>query len=280
MMARTLPLLPILLVSLLFAGGCSDDNSDAPVVDAAHPSGWLFIHGEEARDELTGCRTCHGAELRGAAEAVSCFLCHFDEGAPGFAADFDTLGVHPASWDNVIVDHQSFYENFSWTTCATAACHGANLQSGTFGPSCFVAGCHSQGPPAPPSHDAAPFFAPENHGAVARDNLFACRNCHGRPPFSFDGGYVADPQITNNPIGNCSLAFCHPTAMAHPADWLQVAGGPVGIDDRAPGYFAHHREIAPTAVDNGCSLCHQIAPGEPNELPAAPSCLLCHPGGF
>ncbi len=277
MLSRTL-LLSILLLAALLAAGCSDDNRDAPAVDEAHPPQWIFEHGEEAREDLTRCQSCHAADFRGNGEAVSCFDCHL-QGPPQFA----TFGIHPFHWDNVIEDHQEFPLEFSWTTCANSACHGEKLQGGLLGPSCFLAACHAEGPPAPASHDVPAgesFFEPENHGPLAQNDLFYCRNCHGRPPYFFDGGYVADPQIGNSAIGNCSLAFCHPTAMAHPADWLQFSGGPVSAEDRAIIYFATHTDLARSAIDRGCQLCHQTKVADSNPLAAAPSCLLCHPGGF
>lgn len=271
-----IPIFCCLLLALLLAGGCADSNSSAPDLDEAHPPGWVLAHAEAARQRLPDCGSCHGLNFEGAGRAVSCFACHFEllPEAGGFR-------IHPASWDNIIADHGDFPRDWSWTTCANGACHGEVLEGGLTGPTCFQGGCHPQIAMAP--HPSG-FQNPVLHGPVARNEQFFCRNCHGRPPFSFDGGFVADPAILGQTIGNCSLSFCHPQAMAHPADWLQVAGQPVSPTDRAPGYFAHHANIdrtrTPSVIAQSCALCHQVAPGAATPLAASPSCLLCHPSGF
>ncbi len=281
-MTSRVPLLLCLLLTALIAGGCADSNSGAPEVDQAHPTGWVIGHAAEARDNQTRCQFCHGADFRGNKEAVSCFSCHL-EGPPQVAQ----FHIHPISWTSgttVIAAHQNFPRNFSWTQCGNAACHGPTLHGGIAGPSCFLAACHAGGPPAPAFHTNL-FIQPQNHGALAKNEQIFCRNCHGRPPFFFDGGYVADPAIGNHPPGNCSLAFCHPAAMAHPTNWQ-------GTDDTdSDGYLATHRTIIPSAVPGGCVLCHQTSPGGASPLPAAPSCFTgqftnaagnttgCHPGG-
>jgi predicted CxxxxCH...CXXCH cytochrome family protein len=60
----------------LLLGACSDDSSSAPEPGEVHPQGWIVDHADKARDDVEGCKTCHGLDLSGSGEAVSCFSCH------------------------------------------------------------------------------------------------------------------------------------------------------------------------------------------------------------
>ena len=229
--------------------------------------------------------------ISGVGAAVSCLNCHFD-GPP--------FGIHPGAWVNVVVDHQGFPNDFSWTRCANAACHGTNLRgrsvSAATGPSCFSAsftndasltsGCHSAGPPSA-HRTAASFefhFLPATGLPQAKNNMIFCQNCHGRPLNTFDGGYVSDPQVLalldNQGNGNCSAALCHPAATAHPTDWAGLTS------------IALAGNIVTT-----CVVCHNLTidttPGNRTRgpFPGAPSCFspdftnannitsACHAGG-
>ena len=220
-------LVTALFILTLITGGCSDRNPDAPPPGQAHPAGWVSSHAAEARTQLTGCQVCHGNDFTGSGAVVSCFSCHIS--GPPFT-------LHPAGCVDVVVDHQAFAQTISWTTCATAICHGPTLEGGSAGPSCFNVVCH--GPEGnPPAPHALPFADPAAHGLTAKANQFFCRNCHGRPTNDFNGGFVADlftdPLIIEiNPTGNCSL--CHPSAKAHPTRWQ-------GSNDLDPTFPASHR---------------------------------------
>lgn len=278
--------LPLVLFALLFvalsAGGCADGNADAPRVDEAHPPNWVLQHAAEARQRLADCASCHGPDFQGAGEAVSCFVCHFG-GPPQFGNFF----IHPPEWgENVVAGHQTFPQAYSWTTCGNGACHGTDLRGGLTSPSCFLAQCHAQGPPAP--HPTGLFFQPESHGPTAQNNQLFCRNCHGRPPFFFDGGFVTDVRIVGQQVGNCSLSFCHPAAMAHPTNWQGENDPGTGLGS---AYFASHRDIDRGAIVPSCALCHDVDNAGPSPLAPAPTCFagqftnadgsttVCHPGG-
>jgi len=294
-----LPLLTILFAFLLVTG-CNTSNTDAPGTAAnspVHPSNWISLHGVEAGKDIRSCQGCHGFDFTGSGSALSCLTCHLS--GPPF------VGVHPSSWTNVVNDHQGFANEFSWTSCAIASCHGTNLRGGAqaFAPSCFnnAASCHSGtagDPPAPASHQGVDMTDPTNHGELAKANQKYCRNCHGRPLNSFDGGFIADPAIMNNldylntPVtGACST--CHTSALAHPTDWQ-------GSNDADPTYSASHRGIDETTQANSCALCHKISAAgagpsldAPGSVAAAPSCfsatyanansggvpIACHPAG-
>jgi hypothetical protein len=249
-----------LFILTLSAGGCSDRKSGAPPPGQAHPAGWLDQHSAAANVDLNSCQSCHGADFTGNAAAVSCFTCH-TSGPP-----FTTF--HPGGWVDVVADHQSFAQTISWTTCATAVCHGPTLEGGRAGPSCFNVVCHGQegNPPAP---HVLPFADQAAHGADARINQIVCRNCHGRPENDFNGGFVADlftdpVTIEINPTAVCSA--CHPAAKAHPTSWQ-------GSNDPTPVYAASHRGIDATTQERSCALCHLITGPGPGPLPAAPGCL-------
>lgn len=249
---RAMLRLSFFLLPAVLAIGCSDQHTET---DRAHPEYWLGTHGTE-RGAVGGqdCKACHGADLAGGTVGVACSECHLDA-AP--------VNAHAQGWDQPILQHQTFANHFSWTQCANANCHGAQLKGGAYGPSCFKAfGCHEAGPPAP---HAMPYAAPESHGRTAKANLVYCRNCHGTPDFYYDGGFVSDPAILNQG-GACTV--CHTEAKAHPTFWQ-------GTDDPNSAYRATHQDVIQwgTDVKATCGLCHKTdGPGD-GPRPGAPSCF-------
>jgi predicted CXXCH cytochrome family protein len=172
------------------------------------------------------------------------------------------------NWTATVQDHQTFAQNLSWTTCATADCHGLALAGGTAGPSCFnaTATCHVATAGEPGAPHGTGIASPALHGPLAKANQFFCRNCHGRPPTDFSGGFVADLPVANqiNAAGACNL--CHPSAMAHPTSWQ-------GTNNTNPTYSASHRGVDQGTQDLSCALCHPVTGPGPGPVPAAPSCL-------
>ena len=261
-----------LLVLVLTTASCSDQRANTR---EPHPPDYFSKHGTEATADVDSCGVCHGIDFSGNGDAVSCFDCHV-EGPP--------FGIHPEGWTDVLVDHELFAVTLSWTSCAASSCHGEELRGGLTGPSCFEADCHpgAGGPPAP---HALPHVAAADHGPAAKPDQFYCRNCHGRPENSFDGGFVADPAILNEASGDCSTLACHPAAKAHPTNWEGTN------DDTDPTYDSSHQGITEDTEDTSCALCHNtIGPGS-GPLPGAPSCFSanftnadgvtsgCHPSG-
>ncbi|MDO9079736.1 MAG: hypothetical protein Q7U44_02980 [Desulfuromonadales bacterium] len=253
-------LIAVIFMLALIAGGCSDRNTDAPLPGQVHPAGWMGQHSAAANADLSSCQGCHGVDFSGSGNAVSCFNCH--SSGPPFTS------VHPGGWVDVVADHQNFAQTISWTTCATAACHGPTLEGGNTGPSCFTVACHGAAghPPAP---HALPFTAPVAHGGDAKSGQIVCRNCHGRPANDFNGGFVAD--LFSDPVaveinlsGNCNL--CHPSAKAHPTNWQ-------GSNDANPAYAASHRGIDETTQGRSCALCHLTTGAGPGPLATAPGCF-------
>ena len=260
------------LVGTLLLTACSSENSLAPGVNQVHPGSWVLNHNVEANADLTSCQGCHNIDFSGSGNAVSCFSCHAD--GPPFI-------THSATWSDVVQDHQNFYTSLSWTQCANAACHGTDMQGGDFGPSCFSSdylgtSCHAGGPAAP---HTLPYQSESAHGPAAKDAQIECRNCHGQPTNTFDGGFVVNILgLDDANGGNCSS--CHPQAKAHPVNWQ-------GTND-AGGYASSHQGTFNIA----CALCHKTDGAGTGPLPPAPSCysatyqnstsasaLPCHPGG-
>ncbi|HAD04106.1 MAG: hypothetical protein A2091_06645 [Desulfuromonadales bacterium GWD2_61_12] len=284
-----------LLLATLLLAGCSDSNPEAPLAGEAHPQGWIDQHASAANADLASCQSCHGAGFTGSGNAVSCFSCH--PSGPPFA-------LHPAWWGtDALNEHLHFHnavnpaERLSWTTCATADCHGVALHGGTRNaPSCFSAsfvngsgatnGCHAGGPPAPHVTGGA-YADPALHGAAAKDSASInesmgnyCLNCHGRPTNRFDGGMVSDPAILNLAQANCAQAACHPDATAHPTNWV-----------RADNPVRFHSTVSSQTITASCALCHNTSAAGAGPFVGAPSCYStnftnadgttagCHPTG-
>lgn len=276
-MSRYYKILPLLILFAGLIAGCSTENPDA--VFGGHPEDWVCNHSVEALQDATGCTSCHGADYNGSGSVPGCFDCHL-----GSAPDFS---VHPDTWANVRSDHRSFAFEDSWTTCAVADCHGADLQGGSnpfcaTGPSCFTAvGCHTTpdfSPPPPQSHIVSPSYVDaRDHGPDAKNAFndggqFYCRNCHGLPLNNFDGGYVTDA-ILGRPVANgaCSAALCHPDAKAHYTNWQGTNDG--GVGDQDPTYNSTHRTVDQATIDRSCTLCHKTTAVGAGPMPGAPSCF-------
>lgn len=260
------------LMVLVVAGGCTstpgDDSSGNPLVtDRNHSIDWAVMHGVSAASEVDSCKVCHGADYLGGTVNVSCLACHLS--GPPFS-------IHTASWTNTVNDHQTFATIASWTKCANAYCHGTDLDGGSIGgasrgPSC-LSGCHTTGnnagQPDAPHGNYDPTTTPGNHGLAAKADMVYCRNCHGRPENTFDGGFVTG--ILGDPSGisaNCSSSSCHPDAMAHPTNWQ--GGNDVG------GYASSHRNngVVQAVINNSCALCHKVDGAGAGPLGGAPSCF-------
>ena len=243
-MTRFIKILPLLILFVGLLASCSTENPDA--VFGGHAEDWVCTHGTEAQQDPSQCTSCHGADYTGSGSVPGCFDCHLGT-APNFS-------VHPDSWAVTIADHQTFANDNSWTTCAVADCHGADLKGGSnpfcaTGPTCFS--CHPTPGNHPPANHAMPNVAPTDHGPDAKDSTvgsqLTCRNCHGLPQNNFDGGFVTTAFLgvtVNN--GACSAALCHPNSKAHPTDWQ-------GTNDQDPTYRATHRTVDQTTVDRSCT---------------------------
>jgi len=132
------------VVMVLYIGGCSVSNTDAPRSGQAHPAGFVLLHAAQAAADLHGCQTCHGHDFTGNGDPVpGCFACH--EGDPPFtvhplpytdprdhgpAARANQLlcrGCHGKALNNFdggIVSDPKYFNN-SAGSCSAAACHPA-----------------------------------------------------------------------------------------------------------------------------------------------------------
>lgn len=254
-MIRLLIALPLFL--LLALAGCSDSSSDAPPAGAAHPAGWVQTHSAEASIRLDGCQVCHGIDFAGSGDAVSCFSCHVYNQAPPFS-------IHPADWTDTYVDHRAFAATNGFTSCAIAACHGADQHlplGGTTGPSCASAtftnsagqtrSCHAEGPSLAPHPLDGSYLSGAVHGVDAKADLTICQGCHGQP-----GGPGSNPRfnVGIESAGVTGCEACHGANYAHPAAWA----GP----NATFHYSAGNQQGA-------CSLCHGV------NLDGV-GCISCH----
>jgi predicted CxxxxCH...CXXCH cytochrome family protein len=202
-------------------------------------------------NSTAGCANaaCHGPNLiGGAGSAPSCTTCH--------VGGVITISKHPFAAP-AVVNHKPFLANTvpanDTTSCALAACHGANLAGGVAGPSC--SGCHLGGALAkhPASFGTTTSQVALNHKAYVDANTAnGCKNtyCHGS---SLDGAAPA--------IGpSCSSTVCHQIGI--PTG--QMAANCVSCHNRPPAGGiaspnrggAHAKHDALTGVTSVCDTCH------------------------
>ncbi len=222
-------------VGIFSAGGAGCESCHA--ANTAHPRSWVGLDGfshSAAGNSQEACALCHGAELEGTDEVVSCYTCHaFNTSLP--------LALHPAAWSDPYSEHRSFAALNGSDACV--GCHGAGLQSNSNAPSCFsenFAGmnCHVEGPAQVPHPLDGSYLAGDQHGPEAKQDLTACQPCHGEA-----GGAGDNPRFNVGifSAGSEGCESCHGVNYAHPQAWA----GPNSTFHYTAGN-----------IQNSCALCH------------------------
>jgi len=191
------------------------------------------------------CKTCHGADLKGGANAPSCTTCHESVGG-------HESGVSDPNSPNF---HGKLIEAGVWKLVDCRSCHGIDLKGTNDAPSCYSchadAGGHAAGITDPNS--------PDFHGKLIKANSWKtnnCQNCHGS---NFAGG-------PNGPTCNS----CHTNP-----------GGPTACNT-CHGSFADPGRIAPPRDIDGNTSTTAIGVGAhwnhlyDNKLGKKVSCETCH----
>lgn len=248
----------LLLLPLVITGcssGNSSDGTDHPD-NQAHPSNWITAHPQyaTASADYADCVGCHGADLTGIGEAVSCFSCHVFNAAP-------PVTIHPSYWVNVYLNHRGYAAAFGTATCTR--CHGSDLHGSVAAPSCFLSSsdgrsCHAAGPGQIPHPVDTTYLDGTVHGPDAAVDLTVCQVCHGEP-----GGPGTNPRfnVGIDSRGGTGCEACHGINLAHPAQWAGEAG-------------LYHDLAGNTA--NACTLCHGVALDGVGGVPGAANCFDCH----
>jgi hypothetical protein len=252
---RKLALLAM-LASAVILNGCSSSGSDSPSDNEAHPESWFSTHDTEAEADpgYVECTTCHGENLQGSGDAVSCYSCHSYNAAPPFT-------FHPPSWTNDYLDHRYYAAQNGTQSCK--ACHGSTLHGYQVAPSCYSASfngqsCHPDGPQAVPHPVDGSYLLGTNHGPDSKADLTECQQCHGQP-----GGPGSNPRFNVGifAAGDNGCEGCHGVNYAHPQVWA----GP------NPGNVFHYSS---GNVQNACTLCHGVNLDGVGGVGV--SCLGCH----
>jgi hypothetical protein len=249
----------VLLASALFMSACSSGGSDSPSDTNTHPASWFSTHAVEATANpgYGECRTCHGPDLTGNGDAVSCYSCHSYNTEPPFT-------THPPEWDETYTDHRGYAATNGTDSCT--ACHGPTLQGYQTAPSCFAASfngqsCHPDGPGEAPHPLDGSYLLGTNHGLDAKSDLTVCQACHGQP-----GGPGSNPRFNLGIIaaGDQGCEPCHGVDFAHPQTW--AGPNPVNVFHYQAGN-----------IQNACTLCHGVnLDGLGTPQPVGVSCLGCH----
>lgn len=185
-------------------GPIQDEGSAKDPGATYHPPGWAIsgndpFHGDEAKQGLKACTTCHGADLTGGAVGVSCETCH-----KGFKTKctFCHGGVDTDNGAPPVDIHDQ-----TATTVVTVGAHTAHViaKSGLASPFDCVK-CHEK--------PSSALDAGHLDGSPAevlsaldwdRDNA-TCSNgyCHGR----FQGGHTGNLPVWTK-TGQAACGSCH-----------------------------------------------------------------------
>ena len=264
----------IVLLSILTLCACSSANKDAPLDGQTHIANYLTSHSSEAEVDIENCKSCHGFDLSGRNNAVSCLTCHTD-GEPitlhsmpfsdpvdhglvarnGQRQCFGCHGTAPNLFDGGVLANPAIY-NSPIANCSTAGCHSD-------------AGAHPtrwQG-----SNDDTPGFH-VSHRVVSQNTIdTSCSLCHqvtadGPQPLN-DAPSCFSVSFTN---GDGSTTGCHSSGPADTHDLPYGSADLHGLDAKAdlaacqtchgtPGSTSFFGGTSSTA----CDTCHTAAGAHP-----------------
>jgi len=245
---------PGLLILALMVSACSEANLGAPAEGDVHLETWLIEHPDDVGEDqdFDGCVGCHGMDLNGSGDAVSCYSCHVFNISSTFI-------IHPDSWTDIYTDHRAYAALNGFDPCL--GCHGPGLLGSLAAPGCFAAvydgrGCHEDGPGEVPHALDGSYLAGGQHGPDAKEDLTACQPCHGEA-----GGPGDNPRFNVGifTAGGDGCESCHSYGLAHPQDWA----GPSGV-------FHYSAE----SIQEACTLCHGADLDGVGGV--GPGCLGCH----
>jgi hypothetical protein len=241
------------------------------------------VHGPEAINNFggSGCTSCHGEDLAGAAPpltATACTSCHAaphdpssafaDPGAHGPAYDADAASCRTCHGATLAActrchgaphDPTSAYANpavhgpaYAADAASCRTCHGTDLSGSTSGPSC--AQCHGA-----PHDPTAAFGAAAAHSPAYVAGPTSCATCHGAT--------LAGSGSAN------SCAECHAAPHDTTAAFAAAAvHGPAFLADRARCASCHGADLAGGTSGVSCSRCHTAM----HDLSAAYAAAMVH----
>lgn len=193
---------PFLLLLISFLPGCGGGGDSSSTnfgtgsgqqqaVSGTHPTGWVPSgHKPAAQANPNVCADCHGNDFTGDTTNVACTQCHIGNQA----------SIHPVLWGNFAYALHGRYAVLNGnTSCANAACHGADLSgvqgSGPSCTQCHMGGVNSKHPVAWNSDIIL------HKDYVASNGTSSCRSavCHGS---DLRGVFLSGP----------ACGSCHPWA--------------------------------------------------------------------
>ena len=260
------PMRPFILLSLLaalaIAAGCSTANPGGEShIDASgqNIAGWLVVpsggtHTNFATQEYIAgngtfsCTQCHGADLSGGINGVSCFGnpagCHHDP-----VANWATPAVHGA-------DAKKAPGSSGFASCRI--CHGNNFSGGGAKVSCFT--CHGVSAPHPPKPWLISGGTTNTHTTTDSTNAPVCALCHSSGSPNNPANHPATPAAAGTPPGCFNGTMCHNEA-AH----------------AVPFNATDHYSVTNTTFTANCGSCHAVT--GTSSVSGAPLCTTCHTAG-
>jgi len=235
--------------------GVSCDQCHLGGVNSVHPLDWgTSINSAHATYVNTNgnmaCATayCHGTNLEGVDNSgPSCTSCHLG----------GTSSIHPDSFgtgSQIILNHGSYVQTNGSSGCATAACHGTNLQGGV-GPACTS--CHEKGSPI---------------------TLTGCTSCHTNPPSGTVYPDVKGAHTVHNALNNVT-SVCNTCHHGAGTNTVNHYNGVVNVL-----FLSTYNAKSGSAIHNTDGTCSTVSCHGGKQTPAwltgtinvNTQCTLCH----
>ncbi len=260
--------------SIDVAGGSHVNGAVEASGGGGHPPGWAdpAQHGRAANAQgVTGCKTCHGANLDGGSSGVSCASCH---GAAWQSNCTWCHGTKTAGWTSAqlrLAAPPRGTQGETATTARAVGAHARHLAGGTLGPALACVECHAV--PADLGHlDGT---AQVTFGAGARrGGANPAWNGVGCSATYCHGGTLAGGGSNTAPswIGGASQVACGACHGTPPSTGKHGDhAGEASCSDCHPGYSATSVNLA-THLDGERQVGNRVTAWNP----ATRTCTGCH----